>query len=296
MTRPCDDVHAFADGELDDEAHERFAHHLGGCDHCGRELEIILMLGALMDEVRKPQGQDLPAARSARGPRRRPRRRPLALAALGLTAMAAGVLVVALSGNRGPAPDGPSPVGDDTGLLVALAGGPYRQLDGRFAYPGLDRHRQLNNQRSGGPGTAAGGPVPPSLAIEEGLAKLEERGDLHGLGVAHLLLGNLERARAYFEQAPRSTAVLIDQATLALRQGRYREALALTDRALGQSPDQPQALWNRALALDGLRQSEQAAAAFDRAASRSPADGWTQEARQRAGRLRPVPSSGANQE
>ena len=104
--------------------------------------------------------------------------------------------------------------------------------------------------------------------------------------MAHLLLGNLPRARAYLEQASPSTAVLTDRATLALRQGKNQEALDLTGQALRQRPDQPQATWNRALALDGLRQARLAAEAFNRAAALSGGGGWAEEARGRAQRLR----------
>jgi Flp pilus assembly protein TadD len=114
--------------------------------------------------------------------------------------------------------------------------------------------------------------------------------------VAHLLLGNLPRARRYLEQAPQSTAVLNDRATLALRQGKHQEALNLTELALRQGPNQPQATWNRALALDGLRQSRQAAEAFDRAAALSGAAGWREEARDRTHRLRLELSSGGQSE
>ena len=177
--------------------------------------------------------------------------------------------------------------GDDRGntLVAALAGDTHRQLEGRLAYPGLDGYRRLNNQRAGGVGETATAP-PTGLAVEEGLAELEARGDLHGLGVAHLLLGNLPRARRYLEQASQSTAVLNDRATLALRQGKNQEALNLSELALRQTPNQPQATWNRALALDGLRRSREAAEAFDRAATLSGAAGWGEEARDRARRLR----------
>ena len=103
--------------------------------------------------------------------------------------------------------------------------------------------------------------------------------------MTHLLLGNLPRAREYLEQAPESPAVLNDRATLALRQARHQEALGLAERALQASPNQPQATWNRALALDGLRQSRPAAEAFERAARLSAGAGWSEEARSRADRL-----------
>jgi cellulose synthase operon protein C len=292
MTSPCGNVHAFADGELDAAEHERFVAHLGACDHCGRELETILTLAALADDARELRSRSAPPERWGGARAWRRRGRYLAQAAVPAMALAAGLLLFALRGKEGD--DGTwTDTGDDRGnaLLVALAGGTHRQLEGRLAYPGLDRHRRLNNQRAGGASENAAAP-PPGLAVEEGLAELEVRGDLHGLGVAHLLLGNLPRARAYLERAPSSTTVLNDRATLALREGKHQEALNLSELALRLAPNQPQATWNRALALDGLRQSRQAADAFDRAAALSGVAGWGEEARDRARRLLLEPSRG----
>jgi hypothetical protein len=300
MTRPCGDVHGFADGQLDAVAHERFAAHLGDCEHCGRELENILALAALVDDARELRRQSAPPAGTGGGSTRRSRRRHLTQAVVAVMALAAGVLLFVVPGKKGEKKgDGArTGTGDDGGnaLLVALAGGTHRQLEGRLAYPGLDRHRRLNNQRAGGVGENAATAPPPGLAVEEGLAELEARGDLHGLAVAHLLLGNLPRARAYLEKAPESTAVLNDRATLALRLGKHEDALKLTELALRQAPNQPQATWNRALALDGLRRSREAADAFDRAAALSGSGGWAEEARDRAHRLRLERSNGDRSE
>jgi tetratricopeptide (TPR) repeat protein len=288
MTRPCGDIHAFADGELDAEAHERFAAHLGDCIECGRELENILTLGALADDARGVRSRPLLAGPAAAA-RRRPPTRRLGQVAVAVLAMAAGILLLVLPGKKSTGPSTTPGEAGDNALLVALAGKTHRQLEGRLAYPGLDQHRRLNNPRAGGVGEAPTAP-PAGLAVEEGLAQLEARGDLHGLGVAHLLLGNLPRARGYLEQAEPSTVLLNDRSTLALRQGKYSEALSLAEQALARAPGQPQALWNRALALDGLRQSQQAADAFDRAAAVSGDGGWSAEARERARRLRLEPA------
>jgi anti-sigma factor RsiW len=50
-TRPCDDLIAFADGELDSERAAAFRIHLRTCDACQRALIEAVQLSARLSEL-----------------------------------------------------------------------------------------------------------------------------------------------------------------------------------------------------------------------------------------------------
>ena len=51
MSTPCDDLHAFFDGELPEPAADAFRLHLATCPDCPEQLETFTVLDALVSEV-----------------------------------------------------------------------------------------------------------------------------------------------------------------------------------------------------------------------------------------------------
>ena len=68
------------------------------------------------------------------------------------------------------------------------------------------------------------------------LARLEKRGDLHGVAVAYLLGGDRAHALPYLDRLPRSDDVAVDRAAAALIGGAPEEALALLETVLAANP------------------------------------------------------------
>src|SRR5262249_7197919 len=116
----------------------------------------------------------------------------------------------------------------------------------------------------------------------------QRAGNWHGVAVASLLAGDLERARQAFARAPGSPEGDADRAALALPirpPDRLARALDDPGRALAARPALPAAIWNRALVLAALDLPLAAARELDRIAALGE-PGWADEARQRAAVLR----------
>jgi len=295
MTEPCDHLHAYVDGELDDDETTAFEAHLVGCEVCNDELPRLLALMTALDAAAEhaaaharpaalPTGTErltvLPggladrAAPDARAPepatptRRVARRRPLWISA-GLIALAAGVLLAVF--QRPPAAPAVA------SLAADLA--PRRTIDARLSYAGADRYRELDVAR----GTRSHEDV--SLTR---MAALEAAKDWHGAGVAALLAGDDARASRWLAQAGSSPAVESDRAALDLLDGSPEavdRALEAADRAVAAAPSHGPALWNRALVLANLNLALSAARDFDRVVALGE-PGWAEEARTRAAALR----------
>jgi tetratricopeptide (TPR) repeat protein len=296
MSTACANLEPFLDGELDDAGATAFRRHLGLCERCPGALEATILADDLAEqvlvagsgprtvEIPGPSFTDEPPAHPGadRAPpdelaRRRWSRRGLTLTMVSLGAAAAAAAVILVGGASH------SPVD----LLATLGQEDHRAIEGRLAYPGLDRHRPLARERGGAPATAA---RRWPEAREQTLAALEERGDEHGLALALLLEGRLQQAAAQLDRLARpsaSAAVWSDQAALALERGDAPGALQLTDRVLAAQPGHPQALWNRAVALQMMGRRPAAAAAFSRVAALGE-PGWADEARSRAALLQPA--------
>jgi hypothetical protein len=309
MTERCDQLHAYVDGELDDDAATEFEAHLATCEACLAELPHLLALLEALDgagrvaraaapaesraagvpsaapaaftvipggrapepatgaaEVRAPQART--AARPGRG------RRSAWIAGFGAAMAAAAALVVFLVIRP------PRPTGTDVASLEPVLG-TTRPIAPRLDYPGADRHRALDVQRGGLPGRSTDGLLQFQLTAERA-------GNWHGVAVASLLAGDLERARQAFARAPASPEVDADRAALDLAIGTpdaLERALEDVDRALAARPALPAAIWNRALVLAALDLPLAAARELDRIAALGE-PGWTAEARQRAAALR----------
>ncbi len=252
----CELLHAFADGELDEAAADTFREHLADCARCQAELLAVMQLAAL------------PLPRAAEAPRVAPvtpiawhrQRRTRIVAAV--TPLLAAATFAGLWLGRGP-----------TGLVLE---GPSRTLEARLAYADADRHRPYDTLRAG---DAPKQPVPL-----EAMAKLEKRGDLHGVGAAYLLSGDLAQAEAFLARAGAGPDVETDRAVLALQRGALEEALLHLDRVIAAQPRHAQALWNRALVLRELGLPLGAVEAFAAVAALGE-PGWSAEARARAAAL-----------
>src|ERR1700754_2989210 len=98
----CEQVHAFADGELPTDEAERFREHLCDCGRCQRELRDIARLGALAAVLRRRGAGQADAAEVSplrpAAPRRAFLRRSIPRVAMALAAAAA--VVVGLIASR----------------------------------------------------------------------------------------------------------------------------------------------------------------------------------------------------
>ncbi|MBX3159108.1 MAG: CHAT domain-containing protein [Deltaproteobacteria bacterium] len=248
-------THLLADGELSPGDAEEARAHLATCAICQAELAEIVQLDLAVAAA--PAQRPAPVVSLAWY-----RRRIVQLGALVLTASAAAAVLVLVK----------QPPRNEPGVEIALA--PHRALEARLSWGDAAAYRPYDVPRSGDERRRESIPLGR-------LAELEDRGDLHGVGVVALLDGERGQAAAYLARAGETTGVLADRGALALESGKPEEALRLLDTALSRSPGDPVAVWNRALALRELGLSRAAAAAFrDVAAHREP--GWAEEAASRA--------------
>jgi hypothetical protein len=260
----CEQVHPFADGELNAADEDAFREHLGDCTRCRGALAEILQLAALARPGEGAgAGDELGHARRSKT-RRRERSRTWMTVGVVLAAAAALVLLVP---RWRATPEAPP--------RFALAA--TRQLEGRLSYAGAEAHRPYDVARSG---DAIGQSVPAAA-----IAALERAGDAHGVATAYLLDGNPTQAASWLARTPPSDDVDSDRAALALAQQDPARAVALCARVLEHSPRHAEAQWNRALALAALGLEESAAASFDEVVALGE-PGWADEARDRAARLR----------
>jgi cellulose synthase operon protein C len=272
----CADLHPFLDGELDDARASAFRRHLGACPRCPPELEAAVLTDATAEamlpqparhetmEIRAPVA---PAPAPDEVAARRRRRLLGSSLAVALGAAAAAALVIFQLGR--------SPGGE----VAWMSEGSHRTIEARLGYAGAGGYRPLRRERGNGAGARG------RQGREAALAELAARGDEHGLGVMFLIEGQHARALGHLEQAVPTPALLVDRAAVAIEQGDGDRALDLADRALAQQPRYPPALWNRALALELVGRTAEAALAFEELASLGE-DGWSEEARQRALSLR----------
>jgi cellulose synthase operon protein C len=291
MKLECTEVHAFADGELGPVEHQRFVRHLAHCDDCARELETIFCIGALVDQARGDVTQPLVAAAEQEAARpgggilnrlidwlsswRWPR--------VAWAAAPAGLLVVVALVRSLLT----QPVVTGGLLLAELQSRPYRASETRFAAPGFEAYRPLSNERGQ---TGEAPPVEPTREQQE-LAALEGRREHHTLGAVYLMRRQYQRAELALAAAGEAARVLNDRAVLAYEQGQDEQALQLAERALAADPGSGPALWNKGLVLQRLQRWQEAAAAFEACAALGES-GWSQEARERAAKLRALGGAG----
>jgi len=272
MTEPCAQSEAtlamYVDGELDADEAEAFALHLASCEACRAGLHDALQLVAVETRAAAPKSDALATpSRTARERARRWGARSRWLIAAPLVAAAAiAILWIALPHSAGPPP-------------IALVTAPVRSLEGRVSYAPADAHRDYAVVRAGAPAASA------DAVPFDALAKLEQRGDRHGVAAGYLLLGDPARAEPYLDSAAPSPDVAADRALVRLIAGHPDDALIALDLVLEAAPRHPQALWNRALALRDLGLTRMASQAFTAVAALGE-PGWAGEATERARALR----------
>jgi cellulose synthase operon protein C len=262
---------AYADGKLTDEERTHTERHLSICPTCR---DIVTDAVALEVEEGRSQPQ----------PVRRWRPRPLlTIGGAGLAAAAALLLVVQVQPEwLGGAPRRPELIE----LIAAYEHAPTRPAEGRltgFAYgpaPAVTRGDARID-------------APPDVRIA--IARIEARAQqdnslaaLWQQGIAQLAMGEAATAVTALESAatldPDNAELQSDLAAAYVARGRntrsdedMNTALARADRALRLKPGLPEALFNRALALDALRRSE-APSAWQEVAQAEGGSPWAKEA------------------
>ena len=274
----------YVDGVLDDAERREIQAHLVRCVACRdtvADTQIIL----------KGSGRTLSAASPAAF---RPRRRTYVWAG-SLAAAAAVALAVYVARPDlifGPRIDRP----ELAGLIAAMAKESDRVVDGRLA-GGFSYARAPSVDR--GP---RGRPLSPDVRIaaaevEKALLANDAAENQAAAGVAHLIQGDLDGAIDELESAVQRrptdarfqsdlSAAYLERARSPNRADDWSRALSAAERALEIAPRMPEASFNRALALDGLRRDPAAAdawAAFRKLAE-SPA--WQSEAADRESKAR----------
>jgi len=144
-------------------------------------------------------------------------------------------------------------------------------------------------------GVAVPTSVAPDVQIaaahgEKALAALNTPEALHAMGLASLVVGDLDRAIPMFERAVAQPSpnpqFLTDLAAAylarAARENRHQDldkALAAADRAVKSNPTLAEAVFNRALALDRLSLTDEARTAWQDYLNVDDTSGWADEAR-----------------
>lgn len=257
---------AFAEGRLGAEERNDVTAHLDTCERCRDE---VALLADFVDSDAAPARKRLPIAWAA--------------AAAAILVIAAAAVVWRNTSRRDVEPVAP--------LIAASAALDHRLLEPRLHGFGWAEYR--------GPVRAPGDDRSPERLEVLGAAGdvLQQAGKdpaadaQHAAGVASLLIADpaaaIARLRTVAEQSQDATAwsdLAAAHYDLAVRLGRasqYPEALAAADRALKLSPRLPEALFNRALALERIGLIEDARAAWKRYLEVDGTSAWANEARRR---------------
>lgn len=284
-------IAAYLDNRLDAGARGRIEEHLASCSVCyqtfAESAHVLASPGpwrpTLADRVRQTAHRAAAfVASGVASAADAPMRWSLA------GAVAAAAVLVFVVGTDRLVP-GRRPSADLHALVAAV--GTDRTIEGRltggFAYGPLRGPVRA--------GEAAAVAVAPDVRIaaahsEKSLAALNTPEALHTLGVASLVVGDLDRAIPMLERSVAQPSpdpqFLTDLAAAylarAARQNRHQDldkALAAGDRAVKANPALPEALFNRALALDRLSLSEEARTAWQDYLGVDDSSGWADEAR-----------------
>jgi len=270
-------IAAYLDNRLSTRERARMTEHLASCETC-----YAVFREAAQTDVSDVVAEDVRSREQ--GPWWRGRTLAWSSAAAGLATAAAVWLVV----GAGVIPW--RPADREMRALVAAVGTDRpieARLTGGFAYGAL-----RGPMRGGTPAAPAASPEVRMAAAnaEKVLAARNTRDALHTLGVASLVVGDFDRAIPMIERAvaipPPNPRYLADLAAAYLaRNARDSEhqdlvkALAVADRAVKPDPAIAEALFNRALALEGLGLTEEARAAWQEYLRADEDSGWADEAR-----------------
>ena len=277
---PLETIGAFLDGRLEGPARETMAEHLAECETC----YFVFSEAAAI-----PRETIVVAEDEDERTRRRiaeTRRRVMWAAGVGLAAAAILLLAVNVYWLAGRPADNPAL--DD---LVAAVGSERiiePRLTGGFAYG------PLRTVRSAQP---AAGALSPDVRIAIARIEKETEGSTsassrHARGIAALISGDADRAIGLLAEAaelqPGDARMLNDLASAWLvragRDGRADDlsrALATTNRALERDRLLPEALFNRAHALERLGRLDDARLAWQAYLAIDDRSGWADEVRAR---------------
>ena len=276
-------IAAYLDGRLSERERARVTEHLASCEECY----------AVFSE--SAQTPPLEALSPARGQRWRARLKPRVILPSAAAVLAAAAAVVLLVGTGGVMPwrQGQS----ELRAIVAAAGTDRfieARLAGGFAYGPV--RGPLRAGRSAPPAVSPDVRI-AAAAGEKALAGVGSPGAWHTIGVASLILGDIDRAIPTLERAvERSSpdarflsdlsAAYLARATRDNRHQDLVKALAAADRAVKADPALPEALFNRALVLERLSLRDEAQTAWDDYLREDDQSGWADEARLHLSALR----------
>jgi tetratricopeptide (TPR) repeat protein len=277
---------AYADGLLTDAERQVIEEHLNECASCRAVLAETMIFVQTQSSV-------APAAAPSILPFRG--RRPLVGVAAALAAAAAIVIAIRIAkptafddwfGTRSARPELQE-------LVAALANEPTRPVVGRLT-GGFKYAPPASPTR--GPGDRDSSPAVRIAAarIEKQAQRRASSEDRVALGVALLAVGELDRAIEVLTEAARQTpsadafndlsAAHLTRANRAGRDDDFALALAAADRALQLRPASDEALFNKALALAGLKRVADAQRVVDDYLRRDDSSPWSRELRAIVGR------------
>jgi tetratricopeptide (TPR) repeat protein len=277
---------AYADRALSPAERQAVERHAAGCAECR---DILADTIASIEDDRREERRVEPA------PPLPFRRRRWALGVVtGLAAAAVLVLAVqVVAPGRLASLIGRETQPDVEELVAAFADQPNRLVEGRLS-GGFPYGAPPEITRGAASIALAPGVRIAMARIEAAAAADSSVNSRWALGAARLGAGNVDDAIAVLTELARSnpanaalhsdlSAAYLARARTAAGTDDARNALAAADKALALSPGLPEALFNRALALE-TTQPEQAAQAWQAVAEREPDSPWAREALQRAGR------------
>ncbi len=261
MSKLCEQLEAFADGELPSAQAQAFSEHLTGCTRCQTGLTGLLQLEQLGKGYVETHGPVKVPWHVV------PRNRWIA-AGSGLFAAVLLLLVVGGSFRTSSTP------------VKELWAAEDRTLEARVTYSTADRHRKLAQRMMGS--EPAQGAV---QRLPSALGRLEERGDLQQLVAAYLAVGkpDTESARTFLKRMESderwaAADVSCDLGVSHYLDGNLEEALRLFNQVLRRQPNHPQALWNRALVYRKLGLPLLARQDFEAVARLDEDEGWRRDA------------------
>lgn len=277
---------AYLDGTLERAGREGVEAHLAGCAECR---SVVAETVRFQLEASPPSTDVVPLTR------RRPM--PRLVMTLGALAAAAVLLLITWVALRPPSTDMDARRPELAELVAAV--GDSRPFEPRLT--GGFRYGPLQPVLRSGPGSD----LSVRLDLRIAVAKLEQAHvDLStpertaAFASAQLVLGRVESALALLEEVTRrrsdSAPVWSDLAAAYLVAASRTDdpdaagkALVAADRALALNGRLPEALFNRALALEALGRAHEARAVWKTYASLPARDAWTEEATRRAAEPRP---------
>ena len=256
-----EELAAFADGRLAEQAVEQILLHLDGCEDCREVVSGSVEMVGVFE-------------------RRRVRWRPAAFAAV---AAAVCIGVLGWWSMR--------PAADDVAALVAAAGSARlteARLSGNFSWGPMTGVR--GSERTPWQVLAEVG------RIEEAARRSLTPSEMRDLAIGLLLVRRPGEAVPILEslaaQDGSNPSLHADVAAAYLERARLEgtaqdlpRALEASERALALRPGLVEALFNRALALEALHLREKAIASWDAYLAVDPSSSWASEARERRDRL-----------